>query len=503
MSQSFTRAQVEATRSDDSKQKLIIIDSVVYDITKVRVSLLPLISLRCVGGELLLLEYAGKDATEQFYNLHRHEVLVRYARLAIGQIESETPKLETDFAAFSNVPFAEHPSVVTYSKSPYYTDEHRAYRKVVREFVNKHVLPDALECEDSGSRPSKQLNKLMAAEGYLTARLGPGRHLKMMNGRLPGNLSADKYDYFHEQITHEEFCRVMCRGYADGCGGGMIIGLPPVVNFAKKHVREKVVPEVLNGDKYAALAISEAFAGSDVAGLATRAEKTPDGKFFIVNGYIRSSNIYLGTKKWITGGMYADYFSTAVRTSKGISMLLIERSEGVSTKRIKTSYSPTAGTAYITFENVKVPVENLLGIEDKGFMVVMSNFNHERWAMCVGVNRATRYVIEECFKWANQRKVFGKKLLAQPVIRQKLAEMVSLNEAMTQWVDHLTYQMNNHTYMEQATVLAGPLALLKYQCTRVAHLVADQAVQIFGGRGITKTGMGRVIEGFHRGHKFE
>lgn len=152
----------------------------------------------------------------------------------------------------------------------------------------------------------------------------------------------------------------------------MIIGLPPVVNFAKKHVREKVVPEVLNGDKYAALAISEAFAGSDVAGLATRAEKTPDGKFFIVNGYIRSSNIYLGTKKWITGGMYADYFSTAVRTSKGISMLLIERSEGVSTKRIKTSYSPTAGTAYITFENVKVPVENLLGIEDKGIQLLPS-----------------------------------------------------------------------------------------------------------------------------------
>jgi alkylation response protein AidB-like acyl-CoA dehydrogenase len=63
--------------------------------------------------------------------------------------------------------------------------------------------------------------------------------------------------------------------------------------------------------------------------------------------------------------------------------------------------------------------------------------------------------------------------------------------------------MNNHTYMEQATVLAGPLALLKYQCTRVAHLVADQSVQIFGGRGITRTGMGRVIEGFHRGHKFD
>jgi len=77
-------------------------------------------------------------------------------------------------------------------------------------------------------------------------------------------------------------------------------------------------------------------------------------------------------------GHYADYFSTAVRTEKGISMLLIERGEGVETKLIKTSYSPSAGTAYVTFENVKVPVENLLGKEDKGFHVVLSNFNHER-----------------------------------------------------------------------------------------------------------------------------
>lgn len=77
-------------------------------------------------------------------------------------------------------------------------------------------------------------------------------------------------------------------------------------------------------------------------------------------------------------GHFADYFSTAVRTEKGISMLLIERGEGVETKLIKTSYSPSAGTAYVTFENVKVPIENLLGKENKGFHVVLSNFNHER-----------------------------------------------------------------------------------------------------------------------------
>lgn len=107
-------------------------------------------------------------------------------------------------------------------------------------------------------------------------------------------------------------------------------------------------------------------------------------------------------------------------------MLLIERSEGVETKPIKTSYSPAAGTAFVIFENVKVPVENLLGKEGGGFQVIMFNFNHERWAINCAVISNTRLVLEECFKWANQREVFGKKLLEQPVIRNKLAHMVRL-----------------------------------------------------------------------------
>lgn len=120
-------------------------------------------------------------------------------------------------------------------------------------------------------------------------------------------------------------------------------------------------------------------------------------------------------------------------------MLLIERGEGVETKPIKTSYSAAAGTSYITFDNVKVPVENLLGEENKGMHVILSNFNHERWTMACtfpsafplaidlptnifqtgGSIRVSRVIVEECLKWANQRLVFGKRLIDQPVIRQK------------------------------------------------------------------------------------
>ncbi|GMF76576.1 unnamed protein product [Aspergillus oryzae] len=174
---------------------------------------------------------------------------------------------------------------------------------------------------------------------------------------------------------------------------GMAISLTAVQQWLRNvPLRDQITDEVLSGRKKMCLAITEAFAGSDVAGLRTTATKTPDGKHYIING---------------------------TKTEKGFSVILVPRGEGVETKLIKTSYSTAAGTAYIQFENVKVPVENLLGEEHKGFIVIMSNFNHERFMMACGTIRMAMTVVEECMKWCNQRIVFGKKLIEQPVMRQK------------------------------------------------------------------------------------
>lgn len=149
----------------------------------------------------------------------------------------------------------------------------------------------------------------------------------------------------------------------------MTISLSAVLQFANDEAyKKKLADEVFSGKKKICLAITEAFAGSDVAGIRTTAVKTPDGKHYIVNG----------TKKWITNGTFCDYFVTGVKTDKGLSVVVIPRGEGVETTPIKTSYSPAAGTAYVTFDDVKVPVENLLGKENKGIYVILANFNHER-----------------------------------------------------------------------------------------------------------------------------
>ena len=143
----------------------------------------------------------------------------------------------------------------------------------------------------------------------------------------------------------------------DGLLAGGVIGLPPVLNFGSKELQDRIVPDVLSGKKYICLAISEAFAGSDVAGLQTTA--VLDGDHWVVSG----------SKKWITNGTYADYFTTGCRTEKGYVVLLIPRGEGVETKPIKTSYSSTAATAFVTFDKVRVPIANTIGKDGDGLKV--------------------------------------------------------------------------------------------------------------------------------------
>ncbi|ORY09745.1 acyl-CoA dehydrogenase family protein [Clohesyomyces aquaticus] len=445
------------------------------------------------GGSVVLEQVAGTDATVAFYNLHRQEVLEKYSSLCIGTIEGEKSEvLVPKLGDLSPVPYAEPLWLHPQFKSPYFKESHHELRRRVRKFVDEFVTPEAQEKEKDGSYISQGLIDKMAENDMLAMRLGPGKHLhgKMLMGFLPG----EEFDYLHDLVQAQEFVRANARGFQDGNMAGMMISLTAVMQWmGNAQLKQKVMDEVLSGKKKMCLAITEAFAGSDVAGLRTTARLTPDGKHYIVRG----------TKKWITNGMWCDYFVTGCRTPKGFTVLLIPRQEGVETSLIKTSYSTTAGTAFVEFNDVKVPTENLLGEADNGFTVIMSNFNHERFMMCCGVIRMSRTVVEECLKWSNQRIVFGKKLIEQPVIRAKLAKMISHVEANQAWLEQIAYQMCQMSYGQQSKLLGGPIGLLKSFATRSAHEIADEAVNIFGGRGITQSGMGRVVEMFHRTYKFD
>ncbi|GLB40181.1 putative acyl-CoA dehydrogenase, C-terminal domain [Lyophyllum shimeji] len=503
-SKQFTKEEI--AKHNKQGDLWIVVDSKVYDLSK--------FAVMHPGGVSVLLdeEVAGQDATNIFFGLHRHEVLLKpqYARLQIGVVSGEEQQIfPRGVGALSKVPYAEPTWLTPGYHTPYYKDHHRRFQAAFRKFVEEVLLPDAQLREEDGKRPSQSVFDEMARLNLIAMRLGPGKHLQ---GRvlMGGLVKPEEFDYFYELIMAQEVARMNARGYYDGSGGGTYIGLPPVMNFGKAPIRDKVMEEVFSGKKFICLAISEAFAGSDVAGLKTFAKRVKDSSRdgWIVSGtkvccYVSMITVlsllsYCG-QKWITNATFSDYFTVGCRNEKGgMVVLLIERGDGVETKPIKTSYSTTAGTGYVTFDDVFVPYENTLGPDNGGLQVILSNFNHERWGMACGSIGAQRYVVEECLKWATQRQVFGKPLTSQAVIRSKLAAMIARVESAQNWIENVTYQMTHMNYKEQSTHLAGQIAFVKKYCTETAQETARDAVQIFGGRGITKTGMGRYIEHYHR-----
>lgn len=367
--------------------------------------------------------------------------------------------------------------------------------------MDREIKPQCKDWDDNGELPTREID-LVLGEFGIFATLVAGEHgapelFKKHGITLPGGVPPEEWDYFHALIMNEEIRIGVngCYGVSDGLFGGMSIGLPPLMKFGSPELVEKYAVPCIKGEKRICLAISEPYAGSDVAQIRTSAEPGKDGSWRVS-----------GVKKWITGGMVADYFTTLVRTEKaGPCMLLVERGDGsaVTTKPIKTSYSPAAATAYVSIHNAVVTPAQVIGKPGMGFHQTMANFNFERWGMIVCGNRHSRMIVEECMKWAFTRKVFGKTLMQQPVIRYKMAEMTAAVETVHSMLEDLTYQMTKMSPAEINQHLAGTIALLKYKQTRVATVVADNACQIFGGRAITSSGMGFIVEKYQKSYKFQ
>jgi alkylation response protein AidB-like acyl-CoA dehydrogenase len=446
-----------------------------------------------------LLDTAGTDQTKDFFGLHRQDVLIKYGpKLIKGTVEGAKPVRLQSWSDFSAVPYAEPSSIRKGFASPYYTEKHNAFRKAVREILDRDVRAWAAQAEQTNEYPPLELFQKLGQAGLIAALTGKGDHLKY-GPPLPGGVKPEEFDIFMEGIVHEELGRLAAPGATDSLCAGMVISFPVPAHFGfkDKTIFPKLAQEILSGNKRIVLAVSEPFAGSDVASVRTTAVKSADGSHYILNG----------VKKWITGGFTADYFITLARTggpgAGGLSYFLVPRSEGLETKQISTAYSKSAGTALVIYENVKVPADYLVGgKEGRGFVQAMQNFSKERWLICARMIATTRYTVEECWKWSMQREVFGKPLVNQPLIQFKLAEMSARVEAVQNWYENITFQMSKMGFEQQGMFLSGPIALLKYEVTRVGTLVADQAPQVFGGRAITSTGMGVVVERFCRASKF-
>jgi len=200
----------------------------------------------------------------------------------------------------------------------------------------------------------------------------------------------------------------------------------------------------------------------------------------------------------ITNGLWSHWASMAVRTggegAGGLSMLVVPLLDtpGVSMRRIKVGGQTTAGTTFIELDDVKVPVENLIGTEGQGMKYVMQNFNHERLTISISVNRLARVALSSAFEYCMKREAFGKTLMEQPVVRHRLAKAGADLEAHWAWIEQFTYQMTKLTEAEANKELGGLTALAKAQAGRVLETCAMTAVLLFGGNGYTRSGQGEI-----------
>ena len=350
------------------------------------------------------------------------------------------------------------------SASHYFSPEHDAFREAMRDFVAKEITPFVSEWDEAESFP-RELYRKAAELGIL------GVGYDEVYGGTPA-------DVFYHLIASEEIAR---------CGSGGVaaslfshtIGLPPVAAHGSAALKDRIIPRVLSGEKIAALAVTEPGGGSDVAALKTTAVR--DGDHYVLNG----------EKVFITSGMRSDYITVAVRTDPaskgpfGISALLVEGdSAGLSRTALKKMGWWASDTAHLRFDNVRVPVSNLIGEENHGFKVFMHNFNSERLGMSAMACSYAQACLEEAVDWARERKTFGVSLSERQVIRHKLVDMYARIDAAR----CLTYDLAWRLRAQEgdSSELVARTCMAKVLSTQAMQFCADQAVQILGGMGFMR-----------------
>jgi acyl-CoA dehydrogenase len=338
------------------------------------------------------------------------------------------------------------------------TAERVALRETVRRFVTSDVLPNLDEWERSGELP-RSLHKRAAEIGLIGLS-------------YPESVGGGGGDAIDAVVVCEE---VHYAGASGGLFAGLFtsgIALPHLVAAGDPNQIERWVRPTIDGAKIGSLAITEPDGGSDVAGIRTSAKR--DGDEFVING----------AKTYITSGVRADFVVTAARTgdsgAHGISLVVVEKGTPgftVSRKLEKMGWL-CSDTAELSYVDVRVPVANLVGVENTGFVQIAQNFVSERIGLAVQAYASAQRCLDLAVDWCRLRETFGRPLISRQTVQHTLAEMARRVEVA-------------RVYTRQVAIraAAGEQDLVKEACfakntaVETGMWVVDRAVQLHGGMG--------------------
>ncbi len=356
------------------------------------------------------------------------------------------------------------------SDSIYFDEQHDHFRESFRRFIEQEVVPHADAWEEAGMVPREVLRK-MGELGYLGIR-------------YPEQYGGSGLDTIYSMIFQEELGRSTFGGFTATVMVHTDMASPHLAHYGTREQLDRYMPSIIRGEKICAIAVTEPDAGSDVAGLRTRAARDRD--HWVLNG----------SKMFITNGVHADIYFVAARTdpsakgSRGISMFIVEKgAPGFRVGRaLKKQGWLCSDTAELVFEDCLIPAENLLGEENRGFYQIMHNFQLERMVIGAYSMGECARAIELTLDYVRDRKAFGATLWDKQAIRQRLAMRAAQVAAGRQLVYHAAW------LDAEGRDCVKEVSMVKAYCGELVNQVMYDCQQFHGGFGyIRESAIERMV----------
>ncbi|WP_372756712.1 acyl-CoA dehydrogenase family protein [Mariniflexile sp.] len=341
--------------------------------------------------------------------------------------------------------------------SMYFTEEHQLFRKSLQDFLKKEVVPHIDAWEQTG-----------VIDRFIWKKFGEMGFFGINYPEAYGGLNLD---LFYTVILLEELQKINSGGFAAAIWAHVYLAMTHLNAEGSESIKQKYLTASITGDKIGCLCITEPFGGSDVAGMRTTAVKK--GDHYIING----------SKTFITNGVYSDYLLVAAKTApelgnKGISILLVDReTPGISATKLDKLGWRASDTGEIAFDEVKIPLSNLLGEENKGFPYIMQHFASERLIMGINAHARAEYALEYALQYMSERKAFGKSINKFQALRHTISDLYTEMEICKEFNYSVAYRLNKGEYAVKHATMS------KLKSTKMADEVIYQCLQFLGGYG--------------------